>query len=186
MPELAKWDSFYVIAGSAAGTLIGLQFVMMTLIAGKPRTAAAEAGAAFATPTIVHFSVVLFLAALSRAPWQGIAIIAGVWGVMGLSGVVYALMIARRMRKQGAYRPQFEDWIYHAALPLIAYGILAVSSFTAVVHTREALFGVGGAALLLLLVGIHNAWDSIAWHVFVRLRETHDGKSGDETSRTEK
>jgi hypothetical protein len=186
MPELARWDSFYVIIGTAAGTLIGLQFVMMTLIAGRPRTAGAEAGGAFATPTIVHFSVVLFLSALSRVPWQEIAIVAIVWGAMGCGGVVYALMVIRRMRKQSAYRPEFEDWAYHAGLPLIAYGILAVSSFAAVAHTREALFGVGGAALLLLFVGIHNAWDSIAWHVFVRLREMDDGERRDETSRPEK
>jgi hypothetical protein len=33
-------------------------------------------------------------------------------------------------------------------------------------HTREALFGVGAAALLLLFIGIHNAWDSIVYLVF--------------------
>jgi len=36
MSELAEWDSFYVIVGGAAGALIGLQFVVMTLIAEKP------------------------------------------------------------------------------------------------------------------------------------------------------
>jgi hypothetical protein len=50
MPELAAWDSFYVIVGSAAGALIGLQFVVMTLIAERPSIRTAEAGAAFATP----------------------------------------------------------------------------------------------------------------------------------------
>ena len=29
MPEFAGWDSFYVIVGSAAGALIGLQFVVL-------------------------------------------------------------------------------------------------------------------------------------------------------------
>jgi hypothetical protein len=32
MSELAKWDSFYAIVGSAADALIGLQFVVATLI----------------------------------------------------------------------------------------------------------------------------------------------------------
>ena len=62
MSELAKWDSFYVIVGTAAGALIGLQFVVMTLIADRPPTPAA--GAAFATPTIVHFGTALLLSAL--------------------------------------------------------------------------------------------------------------------------
>jgi hypothetical protein len=34
--EFAEWDSFYVIVGSAAGALIGLQFVVLTLIAERP------------------------------------------------------------------------------------------------------------------------------------------------------
>ena len=29
------------------------------------------------------------------------------------------------------------------------------------------MFGVAAAALLLLFVGIHNAWDAITYHVFV-------------------
>jgi hypothetical protein len=58
-----------VIVGSAAGALIGLQFVVMTLIAERPPLRAAEAGAAFATPTIVHFGAALLLSALLRAPW---------------------------------------------------------------------------------------------------------------------
>ena len=52
MPELGEWDSFYVIVAPAAAGLIGLQFVIMTLIAERPSIRAAEASAAFATPTI--------------------------------------------------------------------------------------------------------------------------------------
>ena len=81
MPELTAWDSFYVIVGSAAGALIGLQFVVMTLIAERPPIRAAEAGAAFGTPTIVHFATALLLSALLRAPWQTITIPAALWGL---------------------------------------------------------------------------------------------------------
>ena len=49
MPEFNEWDSFYVIVGGAAGALIGLQFVVMTLIAERPPLRAAEAGGAFGT-----------------------------------------------------------------------------------------------------------------------------------------
>ena len=37
-----------------------------------------------------------------------------------------------------------------------------------------AVFVVGGAALLLLFIGIHNAWDTVTYHVFVRRRERRD------------
>lgn len=167
MSELAKWDSFYVIVGSAAGALIGLQFVVMTLIAEKPVPGAAEAGAAFANPTIVYFSVALFLAALLHAPWQTVNIVAVLWGLLGFGGVAYTVIIVRRVQKQTVYKPQFEDWLFHVALPLVAYTTLALSAFVATGHTRQALFAVGTAALLLLFIGIHNAWDNVSHYVLV-------------------
>jgi hypothetical protein len=182
MSQLAQWDSFYVIVGTAAGALIGLQFVVLTLIAQRPAVRAAEAGAAFATPTIIHFSAVLLLSALLRVPWQTITIAAALWGLMGFSGVAYALVVARRMRIQAVYRPEFEDWLFHVVLPLAAHAILALSSFAARSHTREALFGVGATALLLLFIGIHNAWDGIAYHVFVSMRDTDTRRRRDQAS----
>ena len=49
----------------------------------------------------------------------------------------------------------------------IPLALAAISAFAARSHMREALFGVGAAALLLLFVGIHNAWDAVVYHVFV-------------------
>ena len=36
MTALVGWENFYVIVGSSAGALIGLQFVVITLIADMP------------------------------------------------------------------------------------------------------------------------------------------------------
>ena len=166
MAELAAWDSFHVIVGSAAGALIGLQFVVLMLIAQTPPPRATEAGAAFATPTIVHFGVALFLSALLRAPWPTITVAAVFWGIMGIAGVAYAVVVIARVRRQTVYQPDFGDWWFYVLLPLAAYAIIAVSAFVVPAHTREALFGLGAAALLLLFSGIHNSWDSVAYHVF--------------------
>jgi hypothetical protein len=172
MSALEEWGGFYGVVGSAAGALIGLQFVVMTLVASTPRIAAPDAGAAFATPTIVHFGSVLLLAALLHVPWHDITVVSALWGLMGISGLAYALIVARRMLRQTSYRPQLEDWVFHAMLPILAYVILTVSPFAASAYPRAALFGVGAAALLLLFIGIHNAWDGIAYHVFVTLRDS--------------
>jgi hypothetical protein len=82
---------------------------------------------------------------------------------------------------QTAYEPEFGDWLYYALLPLAAYAMLALSAFTALSQTREALFGVGAATLLLgaatlllLFIGIHNAWDSVAYLVFYGKQNTND------------
>ena len=174
MPEFAEWDSFYVIVGSTAGALIGLQFVVMTLIAEKPPKGAKEGTAAFTTPTIVHFATVFFLAAILRAPWHAIMPVALLWGLAGLGGAGYTVMVTRRMLRQSAYLPEFEDWAFHGVLPFIAYAAIAATGFAARTHLLESLFGVGGAVLLLLFSGIHNAWDGVAYHVLVNRRSDKD------------
>src|SRR5260221_7584890 len=172
MSELAQWDSFYVIVGSAAGALIGLQFVVMTLIADKPPPVVSpDAGAAFATPTIVHFCVVLLLSALLRAPWASTGQIAALLGLIGVGGIAYGVKVTRVMRTQTAYAPDLEDRMFHAVLPPVAYALLVIAAFAAPSHLRGALFGAGAAALLLLFIGIHNAWDTVAYHVFVNIRK---------------
>ena len=172
MTELSGWENFYVIVGSSAGALIGLQFVVITLIADFPVMRDAErAGSAFATPTVVHFGAALLLCAIQSAPWHGIGPAAVLVGVVGLGGVLYAAIVTRRARQQTAYRPEFEDWLFHILLPFAAYALLAVSAYAARSHARQALFGVAAAALLLLFIGIHNAWDAVTYYVFVKKRE---------------
>lgn len=84
------------------------------------------------------------------------------------------------------YEPEFEDWLCHFLLPLTAYAVLAVSAWVALYHTRAALFGIGGATLLLLFIGIHNAWDSVTYHVFVTKRNAKTQRRRDETSGEQK
>jgi hypothetical protein len=173
MTALASWQNFYVIAGSSSGALIGLQFVVLSLITNTPAVRTnREAGHAFATPTIVHFAAVLGLSGALSAPWETMAAPSILWGLVGVTGVIYAVIVARRMRAQAAYQPEFEDWLFHGLLPFAAYGTMAVAAYAAGSHLREALFGVGAAVLLLLFVGIHNAWDAVTYHVFVRTTET--------------
>jgi len=180
MTALAGWENFYVIVGSSAGALIGLQFVVLTLIASRPVAGdLASAGHAFSTPAIVHFSSVLLLAALLCAPWNGIGRVGILWGMLGLFGLVYEIIVVRRMRLQALYQPVFEDWLFHVLLPFTAYAVLAVSAYLSRAYAREALFGVGSAALLLLFAGIHNAWDSVTYHVFTRRHQETEQPSNE-------
>ncbi|HVM60423.1 MAG TPA: hypothetical protein VMV72_06085 [Verrucomicrobiae bacterium] len=166
MTTLAGWENFYMIVGPSAGALIGLQFVVLTLIAERPVLRAAEASAAFSTPSVVHFGVVLLLSAIVSAPWNEITAVAILWGLVGLGGTAYSVIVARRMRVQTVYKPVFEDWLFHVLLPLAAYAVLGGSTLVVFSHSRPALFAVGAATLLLLFIGIHNAWDAVTYHVF--------------------
>jgi len=179
MNALNGWENFYVIVGSSAGALIGLQFVVIALIADTPAVRdGAQASGAFSTPSVVHFGVVLLLSAMLSAPWRGIPPIAALWGLLGASGLVYSLTVTRRLRRQRIYEPVFEDWLFHALFPLAAYAILAASALAALSRARPALFLVAAASLLLLFIGIHNAWDAVTYHVFVK-RRGHDEAEGD-------
>jgi hypothetical protein len=168
MTALAGWENFYVIVGSSAGALIGLQFVVITLIAERPALRGAEASAAFATPSVVHFGVALLLSAIVSAPWKEIATVAVLWGLVGFCGLAYAVIVILRMRTQTVYQPVFEDWLFHVVLPSAAHAMLAASACVAHARARPALFAVAAAALLLLFVGIHNAWDAVTYHVFLK------------------
>jgi hypothetical protein len=175
MNALAEWGNFYVIVGSSAGALIGLQFVVITLIADMPFAGGdAQASRAFTTPSVVHFGVVLLLSAMISVPWSRIATVAVLWGLVGLGGVVYTALVARRLRAQTSYQPVFEDWLFHVLLPLAAYAALAASACAAHSRPRAALFLLAAAALLLLFIGIHNAWDTVTHLVFVRKREQRE------------
>jgi hypothetical protein len=107
-------------------------------------------------------------------PWHGIGSIAILWALAGLAGTLYVCVVARRMRTQKSYRPDWEDWIAHAVLPLVAYALLLVSAFDAGRHDEEALMAVAAATLLQLFIGIHNSWDAVAYHVLVRIRHAKD------------
>ena len=79
-----------------------------------------------------------------------------------------------RIRRQELYQAQLEDWLFHALIPFAAYALLALAALAASSHEREALFGVAAAVLLLLFCGIHNAWDVVAYHVFVKMRNSKE------------
>jgi hypothetical protein len=164
---MTSWYNFSLILGGAAGALIGLQFVVLTLIAQSPSVRMAEAGAAFASPTIVHFSMALLLAALLGAPWESIDQPAVLWGLAGLSGTLYPIIVVRRMRRQSLYKPVLYDWTFHVIVPSVAYLLLVATAILSRAYPMFAEYAVAGSGLALLFIGIHNAWDSVSYHVFV-------------------
>src|SRR5439155_21823545 len=85
LSPLATWQNFYVITGSAAATLTGLMFVVISLIVGtRARGSSVWGGiAAFCMQTVVHFCAALLITALFRVPWLAIWIYvlrACLWG----------------------------------------------------------------------------------------------------------
>jgi len=178
LSPLVAWESFYVIIGSAAAALTGLQFVVMTLSAGMNARGSDTVTNAFSSPTIVHFCVVLFISAIVSAPWPALSSVRLVLGAGGVAGLAYALIVVWRMQRQTLYVPVFEDWLFHVVLPLIAYATLLVAAIFLESYPTLSLFVIGGVALLLLFVGIHNAWDGAVYIALRRQREQQPEERG--------
>src|SRR5947209_13470742 len=135
LSPLVAWESFYVIVGSSGAALTGLQFVVIALVAESRAHSSSREIAAFGTPTVVHFSAVLFLSAALSAPWRTLSGPAIVLGCGGILGVAYTVVVVIRARAQTSYRPVLEDWLWHVVFPFIAYATL----ITAAVSMRRHL-----------------------------------------------
>ncbi len=167
MSFLSTWQNFYVIIGSAAATLTGLLFVVITLIARVRVRASSPSGgiATFSTPNVMHFCAALLVAAILSAPWQALWNAGLLLGLSGLWGATYVIIVLRRARRQTVYQPVLEDWLWHTVLPLVSYTALLVAAILLPGHPAPALFVIAAATVLLLFIGIHNAWDNVTYIV---------------------
>jgi hypothetical protein len=160
---LAGWENFYVIVGSSAGALTGLQFVVITLASDKELLGKEKEIRAFGTPTIVHFCAVLFLAALISAPWGSLGAASLALSIGAAAGLIYSIFVTLIARRQTGYEPVLEDWLFHSILPILAYAIMLIGAIVLTTHPAGSLFVIAAAAMLLLFIGIHNAWDAVIW-----------------------
>ena len=171
-PILKSWESYYVIVGTSAAALTGLQFVVLTLIteAGLMR-GTEDTLAAFGSPNVVHFCAALLVSALLSAPWPGLGAPAVALGLTGAFGLAYSVAVLGRARRQRDYKPVLEDWTWHAALPMLAYAALVSAGIQLRSAPELALQFAGGSTLLLVFIGIHNSWDTVTYVTLERARE---------------
>lgn len=165
---LARWADFYLITGTAAAALTGLQFVVQTLLTSdalRPVTGGdAESGVdAFGSPTVVHFTLSLIVSAVMCVPWAGEGGLRATLGLFGAGALLYSMIVLRRARRQRIYVPVLEDWIWHAVLPVTAYLAIVAGAARLERDGAESLLAVAAATLLLLCIGIHNAWDTVTY-----------------------
>jgi hypothetical protein len=170
----SSWESYYVIIGSSAAALTGLNFVVIALGAESKTIPSPGTVNAFATPTIVHFCAVLLVSALLSAPWHSTRPVDIGFGACGIAGMIYVLLVMRRALRQTVYQPVLEDVIWHWVLPFVAYAAFLIAAIILNSSTETSLFIVAGSSLLLLYIGIHNAWDTVVWMAIQRKSESPD------------
>jgi hypothetical protein len=176
LAPLADWANFYVITGSSAGGLTGLTFVVIAL-AAEARRVNATGLHTFITPTIVHFGTVLALAAFLCVPRQTTLSVAIGIGFAGLAGLIYIAVIFWNLgHGMGKYEPFVSDWVWNVVLPGIAYGGLFGAGLLMRQSPEVALYVVSATSLMLLFIGIHNAWDIAVW---MSLRNAQEAQGQD-------
>ena len=175
MPGFDEWESFYVIVGAAAGALIGLQFVVMTLLADKPQPRVARSGRRVRHAERRAFqrgAASLGADARALARHRGRGDRAGAWSASPGSSIWSSSFAA--CARQHTYRPDREDWTYHVCCRSSLTRCCSLSAFVATSHRRRAEMAVAAATLLQLFIGMHNSWDTIVYHVLVRMRDAGD------------
>lgn len=176
-PALAIWQNFYVIAGTSAGALTGLQFVVIALIAQARAATGDREIRAFGTPTVTHFCTALLISILIAAPWTAVRSLGMCLSVCGGAGVLYSLRIIWHARK-AAYNPDLEDWFWYSAMPVVAHLVLLSAALSLLWSTDWPLVAMAGDTLLFLLLGVRNAWDTVTY-VALKQSQSRTGRDMD-------
>jgi hypothetical protein len=161
LPEslFAPWETFYVIVGSAGGALTGLLFVVVALAADRVTTGIEHGLGAFTTPSIFHFVLVMAISAFVTMPRRGLMSLSVLLVACALVGAAVTVIATWRIMTFEHYKPVLEDWLSHGVVPGASYIALLVAAIVLPAATELASYLIASTTLVLLFVGIHNAWD---------------------------
>ena len=156
----SDWENFYLIVGSGGGALIGVMFVVATLTAGLEESRASRGALIYITPIVFHFSIVLIVSAIAVTPGLPLEAVGTLITLCAVLGFLYALITAIRIfRIRIVDVPDWEDKTFYGIMPTIAYFLLACAATAIWFAPMSAALFIGAVMLLLLLIGIRNAWD---------------------------
>jgi hypothetical protein len=158
------WDSFFLLIGGAAGGMIGLIFIVITLIRGVNATMTLRNSSVFMSPNVFHLAAVLVLSALATAPDIPAAVVGALVGAGALAGLVVAGRVVIMLGPSKAIRATHwtDIWAY-GLIPAAAYVVLAAAAATAWLAPAWAARALGVSLVVLLLIAIRNAWDLVTW-----------------------
>jgi len=160
--QLNAWHEFFVLTGTAGAALTGLLFVVVTLglrVVARDRTTGVRA---FLSPNVVHFTATLVVSAVCLVPDPSPIVV----GALLCAGSIGALVYLATTRAHQTWRRNklpFLDWIWFVAAPVASYGLLLLAGLGFFWWAALSMYGVAVAVVLLLVVGLRNAWDIVIW-----------------------
>ena len=165
LPMLHGWDNFFIMAGTAAATLIGLLFVAVTVGTGFSTSRIVDGTRGFLTPTLVRFGGVLLVSLAVLVPWSSAWPIGIILGLGGLTGLAYQIKVVVRRHKVGLVLPDWHDWLPYVGVPALGSASLVVGATGLITEKSFAPYAIAGAAALLLFAGVYGGWDLTLWMV---------------------
>jgi hypothetical protein len=159
------WHDFDVLLGTAAATLVGLMFVAASIGASVFTEKDRAAMKAFISPTVVHFSAVLFVAIVALIPSHGWPSLAGLLTLVGLPGALYSANLWFQLFVHRRFNIDIADRLFYALIPVLGYLLLLLAAFVLFRQSAAGLDLLAAAQITLLLAAIRNAWDMMIWIV---------------------
>ena len=159
------WENFYLIVGPAAGALIGLMFVVVTLTAGRERDQTERGKHLYTSPIVWHLAVVLLLSGAAVAPAINAKLFGVLTGGVALLGILMGIRSTigiARGQLTGPENHLFDTWWY-GIIPAVVYIGLAGAAVAVLRGAVWSADAVAGALMALLLVSIHAEWDLVTF-----------------------
>jgi len=156
------WGEFFLLAGSAAAVLIGLIFVVISLMQDRSRSTVLAGAKLYMGPIVLGVSFALVLSAAALTPGIDRSSFAAVAAIVAAWGLVRGLMSTVGIRKLGKDVHWTDLWFY-GVLPSALYLALGLDALAFAQAWPCAHYGLAVVTTALLLLAIRNEWDLITW-----------------------
>jgi hypothetical protein len=156
---LAQWHEFYALLGTAAAALIALLFVAVSISTSvlTPDPESRRNTSTYLSPVVFHYANLLFLSLIALIPTESLESFALAIGVPGAGSAIYSIVIAVRVHRNSI--SDLADRLCYGAIPALCYAMGPVAALLLLEEKPAGLDVLAGAALLLLVINIRNAWD---------------------------
>ena len=167
------WGEFFLLIGSAAAVLIGLIFVVISLMQDRSRTSVLTGSKLYMGPIVLGVSFVLALSAAALTPGMDAQTYAAIAAVIAVWGLVRGVMSIVGIQQLHGEVHWSDVWFY-GVIPTALYlamGAVAMAFWSGWSWAEDGLAAVITAGLL---IAIRNEWDLITW-----IAPRNEGEYGD-------
>ena len=159
------WSEFYLMAGGAAAVLIGLIFVVVTLMQDRSRDSVIAGSKLYMGPIVLSVSFVLVLSAAALTPginFGEMAVIAGIVALWGLARGIRSIVGINGLRG-GEDAPHWTDVWFYGVIPAGLFLCLAAVAMAFWMVWPGAGKGLAVVLTSILLLAVRNEWDLVTW-----------------------